>query len=263
MKNLILSLILSSFFLPAWATPLQVEVEKLEKEMVDELNKKNVGPETIFYHYLLAGRETLTLGADEYSKKYFTKALEMNVTANKTEAYVDLIALAHRNKNEAEKKKLIQDFSIYFEKNPQHLNPQMKSYLEYLKSGRPDASLEPYFGYYTSMIDLENLIKKKSYLEAYLMMNPKGLKGADIGLKTTYDLLNVLVNKKKTKKFLCMDTYKKFPNAFSYSVKICGAIEQYMKEGKVASTRIDDLKKYFEKNHQDKSFLLSALEDLK
>lgn len=263
MKNLIFVVILSSFVIPAWANSLKNEVDALEKEFLAELSKKNVSQEVIFYHYLLAGRETFTLGADDYSKKYFLKAIEMKVNENKSEAYVDLIALAHRNKDFPEKKKLIQNLIKYYDKNPQYLNVQMKSYLNYLKNDKLDHQLEPYFGHFNSINILENLIKNKSYLQAYLMLNLEGLKDADIGIKTTYDLLNCLVNKRKVKKYLCMDTYKKYPTAYSYSIKICGALEQYSREGKVSPTRIDDLKNFFNKNYQDKSFLAVALEDLK
>lgn len=268
MKKIILNLSLILSLLPlgqVWASnaKLDKEVAELEKYVLDELNKKNVSQETIFFHYLLAGRETYTLGLDQYSKKYFAKALEMKVQEDKTEAYVNLIAIAHREKKEADKKKYIADFELFLKANSRFATPVMTNYLEFLKTGKPGTMFQHYFGFYSSMNSLEDSIKKKNYLQAYMSINPKGLEGAEIGLKTTYDLLNVLVNKKKAKKLLCMDTYKKFPKAFSYSVKICAILEQYLAEGKVQPTRIDDLKKYFEKNHQDRAYLVSAVEDLK
>ena len=165
MKKFILNLTLVLSLLPlgqlfAADAKTDKEIAELEKYVLDELNKKNVSQETVFFHYLLAGRETYTLGLDQYSKKYFSKALEMKVQEDKTEAYVNLIAIAHREKNDVEKKKLIAEFESFLKANSRFAVPEMTNYLEFLKTGKPGSMFQHYFGFYSSMNSLEDSIKK-------------------------------------------------------------------------------------------------------
>ena len=45
-------------------------------------------------------------------------------------------------------------------------------------------------------------MQDKAFLEAYLYFNPKELEDTDIGTQITYDVLNVVINKKNVKKFI-------------------------------------------------------------
>jgi hypothetical protein len=72
-----------------------------------------------------------------------------------------------------------------------------------------------------------------------------------------------MVHKRQTKTLLCQEMYQKFPDSYSYSMKICSILNDYLKTGKIGPEKIQNLEKYFSKNHQDKKFLFTAVKELR
>ena len=100
------------------------------------------------------------------------------------------------------------------------------------------------------------------YAEALASMNPSGLDNVNINTKIKYDLLNILVNKDRVKSFFCDKMYAKYPNSYSYSMKLCSIFNNYKSTKKVSSKQIKNLEEYFKDSHQDKKYLLTAVKDL-
>ena len=247
-------------------------IKKIEKEFQKQMGLASVSKEKIFYIHMLAAREFLNYGYLEKSEKYYQKSIDLNPHLNATEAYLNLVLIAIRQKEEPKIKKRIESALDYFyKKNKALLNPVLKRHLSFLSvaflnKGSPEQKEKVYndymYGYYARLKQIERDIEQGKFTKAYLGFNPNGLEHTDIGTKTTYDLLNIIVNKKKVKKLLCRPIYDKYPKAYSYSMKVCKILKKFRKEGKISPKYITNLENYFKSNHQDKKYVLKAVKHL-
>jgi hypothetical protein len=239
---------------------------RIETDINNSLSVSTITPEKKYYIYLLAGRELYAYSEFELAKKYYVLALSSPVKINKTEAYINLIAIAKLTNHHDEMMQLISDTKTYLENNQSADNPHILSYLHVLEDGAASSNEEAsrYLGMYTVEEQLDNLMHKKKYVEALLMFNPKGLNESTThDVLVTYDLLYTLVHKDSVRKLLCEPAYLKYPKSYSYSIKICGALVEYRDSKKISDKTINDLEQFFKgvfKNHRN---LLEALVDLR
>lgn len=247
-------------------------ITKLEGELKKQTELKSVSKERKFYLYVLAGREFLNYRYLDKSEEYYQKSIALSLPLDATEAYINLISIAIRKGNQSNIKNRVESAIDYFyRKNPSLLNPALRRHLDFLvvtflNGGMQEQRKKVYndyiYGDYARMRQLENNIQKREYIKAYLALNPNGLENADIGLKITYDLLNVIVNRSIVKKLFCEKLYNKYPNDYSYPMKICRILKDYLKEGRVDQQHIVNLEEYFESNYKDKVYLLEAVKYL-
>jgi hypothetical protein len=246
------------------------DIEATEVEIQKVINSKNYKPEEVFNLTVLGARELFQYRHYDKSKIYYRRALEMKVASNKSEAYINLIAIIlvenKSIKDNAEVKKLLAESADYYKKNPKFETEDIKAYRESIKSlvaGVPNLDLQTLFPQYELSSSIETLIKEKKYQEVLLSYNPQAVFGAtDIDTKIHYDVVNILVNKNKKNELACAATMKKYPDSYSYSVKICKILKEYQDTKKLSSSKLSDLNEYFKTNHSDKSYLARALADL-
>ena len=110
--------------------------------------------------------------------------------------------------------------------------------------------------------EIINKIERGQFREALLDFNPQGLTDVDLPYKVVYDLLNVLVNKRKVKKIFCRDSYNKYPHSYSYTIKICGILIIFVSTGKIDQKKMHDLEQYFKDTQRDEKYLLTAIKEL-
>lgn len=275
--NPLLSIIFFFTFIPAFAEELKSttlftkkDIEETEKAIQKVVSSKSYKPEEVFNLTVLGARELYQYRHYDKSRQYYQKALAMKVSSNKSEAYVNLLAILlvenKTLKNNADAKKIIQESEDYYKKNPKFETAEIKIYIESIKSlvaGIPSLDPQTLFPQYERSASIESLIKEKKYQEVLLSFNPQAVFGAiDIDTKIHYDVVNLLVNKNKKNELACAETLKKYPDSYSYSIKICKILKEYQDTKKLSLNKLSDLNEYFKGNHSDKSYLSRALEDL-
>jgi hypothetical protein len=105
-------------------------------------------------------------------------------------------------------------------------------------------------------------MRQRRYPEALALLDREGFAEAPITEKITYDLLSVLVNGKRSGPLLCEPILKQYPDAYSYSIRICAALVSARAEGRVDPRRLADVREFFEHEKIRKPELLTAVEDL-
>jgi protein associated with RNAse G/E len=113
-------------------------------------------------------------------------------------------------------------------------------------------------------VNLKTLLKNKSYEKVLLSMDPEKLSEKDnIQYRIIYDMLSVKLKKAGVKKLYCLDEYQKNPEEYQYSNLLCDMLNDYLREGKVASFHIKLLEEYFFKHDLKERYLLQVAKDLK
>jgi hypothetical protein len=272
MKKMISFVFFLSFWIHSFAFAKQIlsnkTIKQIESAVQKQMKDKNLTDEKKYYFYLLAGREFLSYNYLDYSQKYYDMALALKFKANHSEVYLKLLAIAVLKKKNIQK--AFDTAKSYFNDHPTDLTGEMKDYLNFIEYSYlskktkelKDNVYKGFYGQYAGWQDVEDKIKSKSFVEALASLNPDGLQKADIGSKVTYDLLNVVVNHERASNLLCDETYQKYPNAYSYSMMICGSLKKYLKEKKLSKNDLKALEDYFKENHQEKNYLLIPLREL-
>lgn len=247
---------------------VEQEIEVIVQQ-IEKLTKSGDRGEELFYMLILGARELYNYQSDEKAYKYYQKAANLDLDVDKTEVYISLISLSFQKEDKKKVQKSFKQAKEYFSSHEKYKTDEVDIFLatveKYLSDDQSE-KIEPNF-FHTFLSDnrLSKFIDSGKYGKALAMMNPEGLKDSDIGTKTTYDLLRVLVVGRDLDPsgLFCSESYARFPNSYSYSMKICGAIHEYIKKGEVSSSRKNDLKAFFDENYQNKSYLLKAVHDLK
>ncbi len=113
-------------------------------------------------------------------------------------------------------------------------------------------------------VNLKTLLKNKSYEKVLLSMDPEKLSEKEnIQYRIIYDMLSVKLKKAGVKKLYCLDEYQKNPEEYQYSNLLCDMLNDYLREGKVASFHIKLLEEYFFKHDLKERYLLQVAKDLK
>lgn len=113
-------------------------------------------------------------------------------------------------------------------------------------------------------VNLEALLKNKSYERAILSLNPEKLnKPENSHYRIIYDLLNVKIKKRAVKKLYCFDDYQKAPEDYQYSNLLCDLLIDYLRDGKLGNDHIKVVEEYFFKHDLKEIYLLQVAKDLK
>lgn len=253
-----------------WASDSKIvtpkELAAIEAAVEKKLQSKNIDNKSKFYGNLLAARELYQYRFYAKSEKYYKTAIKVNINENKSEAYINLIAIALIEENKvkaaaafAEAKKYFSDHSEY---KKEEINYYLTSIDSYLGSGTKP--VKGFYARYTMEENLIDMLKKKEYLKAFSSLNPEALKESKSSFDiTVYDILNVLINKKTVKNLYCDEDYKKYPDSYAYSVLICGLLNDYLEKGSFNQKRMEKTEKYFNEEASDKNYLLAMIKDVK
>ncbi len=235
------------------------ELKKIEERVQQELKNKSLPEEKKFFLNLLAGRELYQYRFFEKAARYYQNAIEMNVSENKSEAYINLIAIAI-DKNDKEKvRSLYEDSKNYFQKNPQFKTADIDYYFKTLENYLPlkknqmPPEVKGFYGRFAHEENLINLIKAHEYQKAFSLLNPQGAAQSTNDFNITiYDSLNVLLHKKEVKTLYCNKQYKQYPDSFAMSTIICSLLNDYLEKGKFEDKHVKLADLYFKENSEKK-----------
>lgn len=247
-------------------TPEQLKA--IEEQVDRELQSNKLDNKKKLVANLLAGREFYQYRFFDKSKKYYQAAINIEVQENKSEAYINLMAIALLSKDKKELQTAYVEAVDYYKKNPAYSSESTKYYLQAIEShltGKSKEAVKGFYGQFVSEANLIGLVKSKQYAEAFSKLNPERMGGVDnTNLETIiYDLLNVKINKGHVKTLACNDEYKKYPNAYTYSILICGLLNDYMNTSKLNPERLKRAEKYFTEEAPDKSYMLEVVKEMK
>ena len=108
------------------------------------------------------------------------------------------------------------------------------------------------------------MIKNKKYSEALNTIKPEALdsKGINSLEIMSYDVLNVVKNKKGVKSLYCTKEFVKYPEAYTYSVLLCGLLNDYLSKNQFDEKRLKRAESYFSQLDKEKSYLLDVVKEI-
>nr|BDT27981.1 hypothetical protein BHI3_14470 [Bacteriovorax sp. HI3] len=263
---LLLPMVLSTAFAAPQSKVISTkDLEKIETEVQSKLQSSLVDDKKKFFVNLLAGRELYQYRFYDKSKKYYQDAIKLNVKENKAEAYINLMAIALNSKDQAELKAGYEAAKKYFADNSKYKTQDIEYYLSAIEKRLSGKGEVPgFYGYFAEESNLIELIKNKEFEKGLSVINPDALKQSQDSFNIiAYDTLNVAVNKKNVKELYCAPEYKKYPNAYTYSIILCGLLSDYLKQGKFDAKKLARAQTYFKEENQEKKYLLEAVEGIK
>lgn len=244
------------------------QLKTLEEQVDKELESSKLDDKKKLIANLLAGREFYQYRFYDKSKKYYESAIKIDVAENKTEAYINLMALAVVLKDKNSLQKAFDQATLYFQKNPAYKSEDVQYYLNSIENyltGKNKNEVRGFFGQFSSEANLVELVKSKQYKEVLTKLNPEAL-GAEgsMNLETIiFDSVNVALNKKNVKSLYCTPQYKKYPKAYTYSILICGLLTDYLEKSKFDPARLKRAESYFNEMDKEKSYLLEVVKEIK
>lgn len=243
------------------------QVKAVEDQIDKELLLSKLDNKKKLTANLLAGREFYQYRFYDKSKKYYEAAKKIEVKDNKSEAYINLIAIGLVSKDKKEMQNAFDEATQYFKKNASYNSADIQYYMNSMKNylaGKHSGEVKGFYGRFVQEGNLVNLVKKKNYKEALSKLNPAGMEEGGANLEVIiYDSLNVALYKKNVKKLYCLDDYNKHPNAYTYSVLICGLLNDYIEKSDFNSERMKRAQKYFSEEDKEKAYLLDIIKEMK
>lgn len=242
------------------------EIEAMEAEADKQLQSKNLDNKKKLLAYLLAGREFYQYRYYDKSKKYYQNALKVETSENKSEAYLNLMAIALLEKDNSSLKETFTAAEAYFKNNPSMYSKEIKYYLESISSylsGKKNPDIKGYYAHFLDEENLISLIKNKEYQKALSVLNPQALEQSNNSSEAViYDALNVSVHKKNVKNLYCQKEFKQYPDAYTYTVLICGLLDDYLKKSTFDPKRMARAERYFAEE-KDRKYLLEMVKEIK
>lgn len=244
------------------------QLKTLEEQVDTELQSAKHDDRKKLIASLLAGREFYQYRFFDKSKKYYESAIKLNVADDKTEAYINLMAIAVVLKDKKSLQKAYDQAIVYYQNNPSYKSQEVQYYLNSIDNyltGKDTNPVKGFLGQFSSEANLVELVKNKQYEEVLSKLNPEALgTEGNMNLETIiYDSVNVALNKKNVKELHCLPQFKKYPKAYTYSVLICGLLNDYLANSKFNPERLKRAESYFNEMDKEKSYLLEVVKEIK
>ena len=182
--------------------------KQLESQALKYLDDKKIDNEKRSALYLLAGREFYSYGLLDKSEEYYLKALNLNSSGKKAEAYINLVAIAVDNGNKDKTLKRFNSAEKYFKEHSNEKDSGVSLWLKTMDRvlrtpGKGSYRYTGLYGHYAALSDLRNFIEKRQYAKALSILNPTSISEASSPVVLiSYDILRVLVHGKVEKKTL-------------------------------------------------------------
>ncbi len=239
----------------------------IEKELKQAIAHEKPDAAHLFHIYRIAGREFQAYGFLKQARSVYEKALAVKTDEDPSEPIIQLLQLDYLEKNLKEQKRHLAIARARIK------NSDLLEYVEWYEKALVGGEKGPerfeggLFGAPARWSMLEKLMREKKFNEAFALINPKGVEQSSLPHRITYDLLNVLVNRRKAGNLFCADDLKKYPDAYSYSIRLCKILSSYIEKGAVDPAAWQSLESFFKENNesavQDKRYLVAAAEELK
>lgn len=247
------------------AVPLKA-IEAIEKEVIEEVKKRNPSKKELVAIYNLAGRELFYLGYLKKAEEYYQKSIDVDYDTNKTESFINLMSIALTEKNLEKLKKQKNQAEAYYKNYKKYKTVEVETYLSSIDDVLNNKVTEGKVSFFAPLIRknrYENVLKEKKYEEELLKYNVDNFADADMSTIVDYDFLNVLYRKKNVKKLFCLDQYKKYPDAFTPAYIICGMLNEYLQGREIKEDRFKYLEKYLNEINGERKYVVPYLRELK
>lgn len=238
------------------------DLKRIEAQFTAALKKEKPDPDRLYWIHVLAARELNAHGFKSKAREYFQRAMALPTKESKSEPAIELFhdSLQRGDSNQA---KLDLEVAL---KNTS--DEETRTYLKGLADGVLEGKLQGnplatgLYGQPMVWKHLGLLMSQRRYSEALAMLDRDALEHGNIQEKITYDLLSVLVNQKRAGPLLCEPVLKKYPDAYSYSMKTCSLLLEFKTTGKKDPEKLKDVQNFFEREQVKNTEILAALKEL-
>ncbi len=243
------------------------ELKMIEDRVQTELKGKNLDDKKKFFLNLRAGRDLYQFHYYDKAETYYRNAINSSVDENKSEAYINIIAIGINQENKDKVKKSFDEAREYFSHNPKYKTNDVDYYMKAIEAYLPGKNKAPtelkgFYGRFAREENLENLLKDKEYAKAFSLINPEGLKNSTSDFHIiVYDSLNVYLNKKNVHELYCDKQYKEYPKSFAASIVTCALLNDYLKDGKFNEAHLKRAQSYFAAN-KEKNYLFEMVKEI-
>ena len=245
------------------------DLKMIEDRVQSELKGKNLDDKKKFFLNLLAGRELYQYRFFDKAEIYYRNALNMKVEENKSEAFINLMAIGI-SKNDKEKvKSVYKEAKDYFIKNPSFKSSDIAYYLTAIENYLPTnpgtipVLVKGFYGRFANEENLINLVKSKDYQKAMSLLNPEAIKTSTSDFNITlYDSLHVYLNKNNVKQLFCDKQYRHYPKSFATSTIICSLLNDYLHDGKFSEQHLKRANLYFSENPEN-NYIFELVKEIK
>lgn len=244
-----------------------VQIETMFKEAV---KTKNLSNKKILSLHLIAGKELFQYRFYDKAEQYFLNAVNIKAEENKSDGYINLIAIGLIKKDKSKVQTAYDQARNYFLKNDHYKNKEINYYLNSVESyllsedGIKAKDVSGFYGAFFQEEKLISLIQKKEYKKAFSSINSKEMINSNDDFNIIiFDVLNVIINKKEVQTLYCNKQYQKYPKSYVYTVILCSLLNDYLQKGKFDPKHIQRAEKYFKKDDEEKMYLFNMLKDVK
>lgn len=267
MRFLFISLFIIS--LSAWSQkstkPTPQQIDEWEKFILTQLATLPVmAPEKEWFLLMSTAREFKSYNYLKKSQDYYLKAFNHSHKGDKSEAVIELLALAHeQNENLAPSLERAQK---WFKDNPSLATDEIKNWLRLMEGHQsgatPTQDIQAYHRVWARDQRIHELMKAKKFKEAYQLLGPQKLTDANINDKIRYDLLASLAMGKKTAPPLwCAPVLTEYSTSLTWSMRVCRYLKAWREEKRSTET-IATIKEQFKKENPERLYWVQALEAL-
>ena len=244
----------------------QSELKQFKKNVRQNLKKSSMSQKKRFYKLLEVGKKFhYVYKAYNEARDYYDLAIEVETEVDKSEVYIERVLISLKNH---ETDKLEKDYKALIS----YLGPQKKSKYKlllenvkfFLEKKHNKKIPNNFYSEFLRDYKLKKLMALNEFSKAYEMIQQKNIEKADISTIAINDLLKVL-NKKRnisSNSLHCKKTYQDHPHSYSYSMKICGLLIDYLNTGRVNKSNKADLKDFLKTHYPKKMYLFHAVSKL-
>ena len=267
MRLLFISLLFIS--LSNWAQssskPTSQQIDDWEKFILKELTTLPVmSHEKEWFLLMSAAREFKSYNYLKKSHEYYLKAFNHSHKGDKSEAVIELLALAQeQNQDLTPHLKRAED---WFKANPNYATKEIKNWLRLMaghtKGETPLQDIQAYHLVWARDQRIQELMKEKKFQEAYQLLGPQKLAEANINDKIRYDLLaSLAIGKKASPPLWCAPVLAEYSTSLTWSMRVCRYLKAW-REGKKSTETISTIKEQFKKENPERLHWVQALEKL-
>ncbi len=243
------------------------ELSKLESQYEKEIKDSKLAPDKKLIVTLIIARELYQYRFYDKALSYFDRAIEINSTQDKSEAYINRVTMALIKNDQSLISKYIEETQAYFTNNPKYYTAENKYYIDSVSAIYSPTKMEVPPHYYASYVieaQIKVLMKLKKYPEALVKLNALEVASSkDNSLILSFDLLRFLTNAADKNKLLCKKQFDQYPKAYTYSSILCGLVIQKISAKKIASKDLKRAEIYFKEDNPSFSYLFDLFKEIK
>ncbi|WP_157868276.1 tetratricopeptide repeat protein [Halobacteriovorax marinus] len=244
----------------------ELNLETIEKMFLEEIQKAQSNDKDKYFLYSLAARELYAHKYYDKAVEYYEKAKGLKVSEDKTEVYVNLMAIDFA-KSKSISKSRYDEAMKYFKDSKKIENKEIARYMNFINESffQKDGakSFKGFYGEFTKQKSIQALIEGKEYVKALSLMNPKGIEERDLVTRVKYDLLRSLTLGKKKFNLACNSSLEKYPNSVAWTISVCKGLKKYQSGVTPTKKDIESVERAAKKQKSSSFYIAKAFGDLK